>query len=125
VVNKPGLPASSDRTLETALSSARETPVVMELVTDPAELARARAQDQRFERNLAWFRAHAAELYASHRGQCLCIAGGEAFAADSAAAALALAGTAHPDDDGRFTIYVPRRTMDRVYAHRGTPAPLP
>jgi hypothetical protein len=83
----------------------------MELVTD---LARARAQDQRFERNLAWFLAHAPELYAAHRGRCLCIA---AFAADTATAALALATAAHPEDDGRFTIYVPRQRMDRVYVH--------
>ena len=35
--------------------------VVMEEVTDPEELAKARAQDKRFERNSAWLQAHIPE----------------------------------------------------------------
>ena len=50
-------------------------PMVMEDVTDPAELARARARDEHFRRSLAWFEAHARELDAAHRGKCICIAG--------------------------------------------------
>ena len=34
----------------------------MEEVTDPAEWKKARAQDERFERNWAWFEAHTADI---------------------------------------------------------------
>ena len=51
--------------------------LVMEEVTDPEELAKARAQRQRFDRNFAWFKAHAAEIFARGRGKCICIAGEE------------------------------------------------
>lgn len=53
--------------------------VVMEEVTDPEELAKARAQRERFDRNSAWLQAHAAEVYTHYRGQCICIAGEELF----------------------------------------------
>ena len=57
--------------------------IIMEEVTDPAELQKARAQDERFERNWAWFEAHATEIYAAHRGKCICVAGAELFVADT------------------------------------------
>ncbi len=38
-------------------------------VTDPDELRRARKRDGQFDRNLAWFRPRAAEVYAAHRGK--------------------------------------------------------
>jgi hypothetical protein len=87
-------------------------------VTDPLALAQARARRERFERNLAWFQAHAEELYRSHRGQCVCVAGAEPFIADSAAEALARATAAYPEDDGRFTRYIPRERTARIYAHQ-------
>ena len=93
--------------------------VVMEDVTDPLELARARAQDERFNRNWAWFEGHAAEWYARHRGKCLCISGQELFVGDTTEEVLALASAAHPEDDGRFARYIPRDKMARVYAHQG------
>jgi hypothetical protein len=88
----------------------------MEEVTDPVELAKARARQEQFERNLAWFDAQASEIYARHRGKCLCIAGQELFVADTAEEALALAAAAHPDDEGRFTRYIPKQKMARIYA---------
>jgi hypothetical protein len=91
-------------------------PVVMEEVTDPAELARSRERNERFRRNLAWFEAHALEIGRAHRGKCICIAGEELFVADSPEAALALANAAHPEDDGRFLHYIPRERMTRIYA---------
>lgn len=91
-------------------------PIIMEEVTDPVELQKARAQDERFARNWAWFEAHAAEIYAAHRGKCICIAGEELFVADTPAEALAMAIATHPDDDGRFTRLIPRERMVRVYA---------
>jgi len=89
----------------------------MELVTDPIELAKAKAQDERFEQNLAWFVAHAAEIYPQHRGKCYCIAGQELFVADTPKEVLALAQAAHPEDDGRFTGYIPRERAYRIYAY--------
>lgn len=90
--------------------------VVMEEITDPIQLEEARVRRERFERNWAWFDAHAAEIYVSHRGKCLCIAGEELFVADTAEEVLAMAIAAHPEDDGRFTRYIPRERMERIYA---------
>lgn len=81
-------------------------PLVMEEVNDPAELAKARAQNEQFQRNFAWFEAHAAELFANYRGHCICIAGAELFAADTPEEALALSVAAHPEDAGRFLHYI-------------------
>jgi hypothetical protein len=97
--------------------TARQVPIVVQEVTDRAELARAQAQDERFKRNWAWFEAHAPEIYTAYRGKCICVAGGELFTADRPAEVLALAAAAHPEDDGRFTRYVPREKTDRVYAN--------
>jgi hypothetical protein len=95
--------------------SAKFASIVLEEVTDPVQLAQARVRQERFDRNWAWFEAHAAEIYSQHRGKCLCIAGEELFVADTAEEALALARAAHPEDDGRFTRYIPRERMARIY----------
>jgi hypothetical protein len=96
--------------------TVKQTPIVMEEVTDPAELQKAQAQDERFARNWAWFEAHAAEIYAAHRGKCICIAGEELFVADTPEEVLSMAIAAHPEDDGRFTRLIPRERLARVYA---------
>src|SRR5712692_6246616 len=93
----------------------KQAPIVMEEVTDPVELAKARAQRQRFDRNSAWLQAHAHDVYATQRGKYICIAGEELFAADTLEQALALAKAAHPDDNGRFTRYIPREKPARIY----------
>jgi hypothetical protein len=80
---------------------------MMEEVTDPAELDKARAQHARFRRNLAWFEAQGSEGYETHRGKCICVAGEELFSADLSEEALALAAAAHPEDDGRFSLIIP------------------
>ena len=92
--------------------------IIMEEVTDPVELASARARRQRFDRNAAWLHAHAAEVYPRHRGKCICIAGEELFVADTPEEALALATAAHPEDDGRFLRYIPRDKVARIYANQ-------
>jgi hypothetical protein len=99
-------------------SKITPTPITMSIVTDPIELAKAREQDERFERNWAWFTARASEIYSKHRGKCLCVAGQELFVADTPAEVLALAKAAHPDDNGRFTRYIPLERTARIYAHR-------
>jgi hypothetical protein len=92
--------------------------VVMEEVTDPEELAKARMQDERFERNSAWLQAHIVEVYSRYRGKCICIAGGELFIADTPQEVIALAGAAYPEDNGKLLRYIPKEKVARVYAHR-------
>jgi hypothetical protein len=90
--------------------------VVMEEVTDPQETAGAKEQHERFQRNVAWLRANAAEVYSNHRGKYLCIAGQELFVGDTAREAFTAGAAAHPEDDGSFVQYVPRDVMARIYA---------
>jgi hypothetical protein len=91
--------------------------LIMKEVTDPAELDRARAQRERFDRNAAWLQAHASEVYTRYRGKCICIAGEELFVADTPEDVLALAAAAHPEDDGSFVQYIPRERLARIYAY--------
>jgi hypothetical protein len=92
-------------------------PLVMEEVTDPGALAKARAQRERFDRNSAWLQAHATEVYRFYRGKCICVAGEQLFVADTPEQALALATAAHPEDDGSFLRYIPHEKIDRIYAN--------
>ena len=94
-----------------------QVPLVMEEITEPEELAKARAQRERFDRNSAWLQAHAAEIYRCYRGKCICVAGEELFVADTPEQALALGAAAHPEDDGSFLRYIPREKIDRIYAN--------
>ena len=96
----------------------KQLAIVIEEVTDPEELARARAQDERFERNLRWFTRHAAEIYAAYRGRCVCVAGQELFVADSPQDAVAFARASHPEDDAFLMRIIPREQVARIYAHR-------
>lgn len=79
-------------------------------ITDPEQLACAKAQRSRFDRNAAWLQAHASEVYSRYRGKCICVAGEELFVADTPAEAKALGSAAHPEDDGMFVQYIPRET---------------
>ena len=91
--------------------------VEMEEITDPAELAKAQAQRERFELNFAWFQKHVKEIYQQCRGKNVCIAGQEMFVGDQAATAWALGEAAHPEDDGRFVQYIPLEKVARIYAN--------
>ena len=97
----------------------KQPAIEMEEVTDAAELAKAHAQDERFEQNWAWFESHAPEIYARHRGKCLCVAGQELFVADTPEAVLALARAAHPEDDGRLDMCCTCRLAVRCGAGSG------
>ena len=66
-------------------------PLKMSEVVDPDEVQKARTRRKRSACNLAWLRAHAGEVYTRHRGRHICIAGGELFAAQTAAEALRMA----------------------------------
>ena len=90
--------------------------LVMEEVTDPDELARAQAQRERFDRNADWLQAHAAEVYARHRGRCICVAGETLFVADTPAEARAMGAAGYPNDDGLFVQYISGEKLARIYA---------
>ena len=97
--------------------SENQTPLILEIVTDPSELAKAQSQDQCFARNSAWLQAHISDVYARHRGKCICVAGEELFVADTSAEAVALARASHANDDGRLIRFIPREKLERIYAH--------
>ncbi len=88
--------------------------IVMEEVKDPKELAAARSQRERFDRNTAWLQANLVKVYSKHRGRVICVAGEELFVGDPATEAIALARAAHPDDDGFFTRYIPKERLPRI-----------
>jgi hypothetical protein len=88
----------------------------IEEVTEPAELARARAQHERTERNLEWLQAHWADLLPQARGKFLVVAGQQAFVADTPEEAWNRAEAAHPEDDGAFIRYVRPHKGPRIYA---------
>ena len=92
--------------------------IVMEEVTDPEELAKARAQDERFDRNFEWFQTQASEIFTRYRGKCIYIAGEELFVGNTPEDVVAQAKAAHPEDNGGFIHYIPREKVARIYAHR-------
>jgi hypothetical protein len=100
-----------------------DSPITICEETDPAIWAAAKARREKCERNWAWLEEHAAEVY-SHRGKYLCIAGQELFVGDSAEDVIARARAAHPDDDGRFTRYIPKEKVARIYGNQGSLAAL-
>src|SRR5947208_4119791 len=96
----------------------QRVPITMAEVTDPDELAKARAQDERFARNSAWLQRHATEIYTHYRGKCICVAGEELFVADTPEEVLAQARTDHPEEKGSILIrYIPREKVARIYAY--------
>jgi len=97
---------------------ADQVVLMIEEINDPAVIDAARARRERFSRNAAWLEAHRQEIFARYRGKCICVAGQEAFVADTSPEAVAQAKFAHPDDDGRFIYRVPLDKAIRVYANR-------
>jgi hypothetical protein len=98
------------------MAQQRIPTIVMEEITDPEELAKARVQDERFERNSAWLQAHVPEIYSRYRGKCICIAGEELFVADTPREVITLANAAHPEDNGKLFRYIPKEKVARIYA---------
>jgi hypothetical protein len=96
---------------------------IIEEVTDPVDLAQARAQRELFDRNSAWLQAHIPEIYSQHRGKYICIAGEELFVADTAQEAIARARAAHPEDSGRFFRFIPREKVARIGVNAPNPPP--
>jgi len=92
-----------------------ETKVVIEEINDPELAARLKAQDEKFSRNLAVFKAHAPELFTRHRGHVIVVAGEELHVADTAEAAWTWARAMHPDDEGVFVQSIPHEKAWRIY----------
>lgn len=80
----------------------------------PSELQR---QSEQFERNLAWFSAHAVELdvFNRYRGRHLAVAGGELFVGDSPEEVRQQAQVRHPEDHP-FVHYILKEKAHRIYA---------
>jgi hypothetical protein len=93
--------------------------VVIEEITDPAEVARRRPAREAFGRNTAWLQAHWPELLPQALGKHVAVSGEQAFIADTAAEAIALAKAAHPDDPGLLVQYVRPEKGPRFYGNRG------
>jgi hypothetical protein len=93
--------------------------VVVQEVTDAAQIARCRAQHERAQRNSEWLEAHWPELLPKARGKFLAVAGMEAFLADTPEAAWTWATTKHPEDDGAFVRYIRPQQGPRIYESLG------
>jgi hypothetical protein len=98
---------------------ARSTAVVpavemVEAVMDPEEFAEAAARRAQADRNAAWFQEHVGELYLKYRGNYVCVAGQQSFGGQDPYEVLARARAAHPDDQGCYLHYVPRKRLPRV-----------
>ena len=91
---------------------------IIEEVTDPDEIARLQAQDERQRRNGEWLQAHWADVLPQARGKFLAVAGQSAFIADTPAQAWAWVDKTHPEDDGATVRYVRPEKGPRIYADR-------
>lgn len=96
--------------------TSNENHLAMEIEYDADVCAEVATRMERCSRNMRWLERHAAEAY-SQRGKYICIAGEELFVAESPEEAICAAENAHPDDDGRFTLYVPLEKVPRIYAY--------
>jgi len=74
-----------------------------EVTASPEE----RRRFETFRHNAAWYDMHSGELFDMHRGQHICIAGGEVFAGLDPVEVRARSAAAHPDEAGcQFAVYL-------------------
>lgn len=92
-------------------------PLVMEVITDPEEIARSRARQAKWVRNWECLQANLHKIGPGLPGKTVCFAGGEIFVGDTVHEVVAKAQAAHPDDDGRILHYIPKHKGIRIYAH--------
>ena len=89
---------------------------IIEEVSEPNDIVRSQAQDERHRRNSEWLQAHWADVLPQARGRFLAIAGQEPFIADTPAEAWAWVETAHPEDTGAIVRYIRPEAGPRIYA---------
>lgn len=99
------------------IMASHSSPFEMREVTDPVEVAKAKAMRAEFDRNSQWLENHFSEVYLpQNRGKFICISGEEAYIADTVQEAIAQGRAAHPQESGWFTRYIPREKIARIYA---------
>jgi hypothetical protein len=91
---------------------------IIEEVSDPDEIMRSRAQDERHCRNSAWLQAHWRDILPQARGKFVAVAGQEAFIADTPTEAWAWVVATHPEDIGAIVRYIRTEVGPRLYADR-------
>ncbi len=91
--------------------------LVMVEVTDPDEIAKIKAQRERGRKNSDWLQAHVPQVYAQHRGKCICVAGEELFVADTAPEVLAMVRQGSSGRRWAFAKVHSGERMERIYAH--------
>ncbi len=99
------------------MTGSFESTLVIEEINDPDEVAPRVRQGARAKLNRNWLSAHWADVLPAARGRFVAVAGQEAFIADSSKGAWALAGLAHPEDDGAICQYVPCELGPRIYGN--------
>jgi hypothetical protein len=95
-----------------------ERKVIIEELTDPVEIARHRAWQEKARRNADWLETHWAEILPQAHGKFVAVAGQQAFIADTGEEAVARAKAAHADDEGVLSQCVFPPGGPRIYAHR-------
>lgn len=91
----------------------------IEEITDPGKIARNHAVKEAYLRNEAWLDVHREELFPQAGGKVVAVAGQEAFLADTAEAALAVAHATHPEDPGVVCRYLSPDRGPKIYVGRG------
>ena len=96
-----------------------DTPqTIVEVMTDPGEIARTESQHAQFRRNADWLESHWSQVTPQAFGKFVAVAAQEAFIADTSADAYAWARAAHPEDHGPLVEYVLPPNGPRVYENR-------
>ncbi|MGL4554566.1 MAG: hypothetical protein ACRC33_25665 [Gemmataceae bacterium] len=93
--------------------------MIIEEVTDPAEVAMYQAVFAAAHLNRRWLEANWSAVLPQAFDEYLAVAGQEPFIADTPQEARALAEAAHPGDQGSFVRFVSSHRGPRIYANRG------
>lgn len=92
-----------------------EPACIIEEVSEPNEITRSQAQDERHRCNSEWLQAHWADVLPHARGKFLAVAGQEPFIADTPAEAWAWVEVTHPEDNGAIVRYIRTEVGPRIY----------
>ena len=93
-----------------------EPALSIEEVSNPHDIARARAQDEGHRRNSDWLQKLWADVLPQARGKVLTVAGQDPCIADAPDEAWAWVATTHPEDDGVMVQYIRPGTGPRIGA---------